>query len=239
MNEQDHSESDESGILQLGSSAAFSDELRRSTAAETEEIAKVSGQLSNGINLEEKLRCQAEKDRSHATKEMESLLSSEKEAIDRITMDGSVMRGLVNTLKAELLTYGTEMEEDKETQPFGSVKRFNESTMARVNELRIMIEEIQRTLLCQAEDISSLRAEAENVESSIAVDGLEDSLNKSIASTSSKLTILEDIKKRKEYLSSTSEAAETRLREVEKEISAMVCTNTFSPAVSSSMIIGT
>ncbi|KAL7565114.1 hypothetical protein ACA910_005121 [Epithemia clementina (nom. ined.)] len=218
MDGPERQECDDSGILQLGSSAAFSDELRRSAVSETEEISRASAQISNGIILEEKLHNQAEKDRSHATKEMNSHLCSEKEAIERLTMDDGVMRGLINTLNTELLPHTTDVEDVAENRLFPTMKGFGETTRKRVSDLRAQIEEIQESLLCQVEEVSSLEAKAEKVETETAMEGLEDSLEKSIAATLSKLEILEEIKKRQETLRSSSVAAEKRLEEVEKDV---------------------
>ena len=222
MNETGNNAGDDSGILQLGSSASFSDELRRSTVAETEEIAKASEQLSHGITLEEKIQSQAEKDRSNSAKEMQSHISSEKEALERLTMDNGVVDGLITTLNTELLMQAIDSEGTRKGRSFPT-KLSALSTRKRVESLRDQIDDIQKSLICQAEAVLSLKEEAEKMESSTAIAGLEESLQTSISSTTTKLEILEEVKARYNSLRSKTRSAEKRLEQTEKELSDSVC----------------
>lgn len=221
----------EDGIFQFGHSVGFNDEMRRTAVAETEEIEKASSQLSNAINLEEKLRVQSLKDRSHAAKEMDGFLRTRKEALERLAMDSEVLRGLAHTLSNQFSTNNVddsiESNDSRSEEGFDNVhsllemKHFIESASKKAITFRDHLKEINQNLLSQAELVGSLNNEAEVVEKRILSQGLESSLEKSRESTSSKRAILEELKTRLASAMSYIESSENRLQRVEEEVAAM------------------
>jgi len=90
------------GILEMGTSVTVNDELRRTLAAEIQEIDTAVTKLNENISKEESIKGEQVKSKARAENEMASIRQEAAENVEKLTMCEHMFSGFATTFSKEI-----------------------------------------------------------------------------------------------------------------------------------------